>query len=164
MRVGAMADPAGREGLARMTADMLDEGAGGKDALALADAVDFLGAQLETSAGWDASTVRLRVPVARLAEALPLLADVALRPEFPEKRARAAAQGGPHRPPPGPRRARAHRRRAPSPRRSSAAATARAAPNGRRGVDRVLHRRAICAAFHAARYVLAARPSWSWAT
>jgi len=84
VRAGAAADPAGREGLARMTADMLDEGAGGKDALALADAVDFLGAQLDTAASWDASTVRLRVPTARLADALPLLADVALRPDFPE--------------------------------------------------------------------------------
>ena len=67
-----------------MTADMLDEGAAGKDALALADAVDFLGAQLDTAASWDASTVRLRVPVARLADALPVMADVALRPDFPE--------------------------------------------------------------------------------
>ena len=85
VRAGAVADPPGREGLARMTADMLDEGAGGRDALALADAIDFLGAQLGTEASWDASIARLRVPVARLADALPLLADVALRPDFPEK-------------------------------------------------------------------------------
>ena len=57
LRAGAVADPAGREGLASMTAGMLDEGAGGKDALALADAVDFLGATLGASASWDASTV-----------------------------------------------------------------------------------------------------------
>jgi zinc protease len=85
VRAGATADPAGREGLASMTADMLDEGAGGRDALALADAIDFLGATLDTGAGWDASTVSLRVPVARLGDALPLMADVALRPDFPEK-------------------------------------------------------------------------------
>ena len=81
---GATADPAGLEGLAHMTAEMLDEGAGGKDALALADAVDYLGAQLGAEASWDDSTVRLRVPVARLGDALPLMADVALRPEFAE--------------------------------------------------------------------------------
>ncbi len=85
VRAGATADPVGREGLASMTAEMLDEGAGGRDALALADAVDFLGATLETGADWDDSTVSLRVPVARLADALPLMADVALRPDFPEK-------------------------------------------------------------------------------
>ncbi len=82
---GATADPAGGEGLAHMTAEMLDEGAGGRDALALADAVDFLGARIETDSRWDASTVRLRVPVARLGDALPLMADVALRPGFPEE-------------------------------------------------------------------------------
>jgi predicted Zn-dependent peptidase len=84
LRAGAVTDPAGREGLASMTAGMLDEGAGGKDALALADAVDFLGASLGAGSGWDVSTVRLRVPVARLDEALALMADVALRPDFPE--------------------------------------------------------------------------------
>jgi len=82
LATGAAADPVGQEGLAHMTAEMLDEGAGGRDALALADAVDFLGAQIETGSWWDASTVRLRVPVARLADALPLMADVALRPDF----------------------------------------------------------------------------------
>jgi zinc protease len=84
VRAGATADPAGRDGLAAMTADLLDEGAGGKDALALADAIDFLGATIGASASWDASTVRLRVPVARLDDALALMADVALRPDFPE--------------------------------------------------------------------------------
>ena len=84
VRAGAVADPGGREGTAAMTADLLDEGAGGKDALALADAIDFLGATIGAGASWDASTVRLRVPVARLDAALGLMADVALRPDFPE--------------------------------------------------------------------------------
>jgi predicted Zn-dependent peptidase len=84
LRAGAVADPVGREGLAAMTADMLDEGASGTNALALADAVDFLGATLATGSSWDASTVRLRVPTARLEPALALMADVALRPDFPE--------------------------------------------------------------------------------
>lgn len=84
VRAGAIVDPVGREGTAAMTAELLDEGAGGKDALALADAIDFLGATIGTGAAWDASTVRLRVPVARLDAALALMADVALRPDFPE--------------------------------------------------------------------------------
>jgi len=84
VRAGAVADAAGREGTAAMTADMLDEGAAGRDALALADAVEFLGASLGAGSTWDAATVRLRVPVARLEPALALMADVALRPDFPE--------------------------------------------------------------------------------
>jgi predicted Zn-dependent peptidase len=62
---------------------MLDEGAGTRSALEIADAVEFLGASLVTSGGMDASAVRMNVPVARLADGLPLLADVVLRPTFP---------------------------------------------------------------------------------
>ncbi len=82
IRAGAWADPPDRFGLASLTAAMLDEGAGERDALAVADALDALGADLVTSAGWDASVVDLHVPVARLADALPILADVVLRPRF----------------------------------------------------------------------------------
>jgi zinc protease len=83
VRSGSSADPDGRFGLASLTAAMIDEGAGGRDALALADAFDMLGAQLTTTGSFDASAARLSVPVARLAEALPLLADVVMRPDFP---------------------------------------------------------------------------------
>ncbi len=85
VRSGAAADPASSAGLASMTAAMLDEGAGGKDALALDDAVTFLGAELETWTTWDATTVSLKVPVARLEAALTLMADTVLRPDFSEK-------------------------------------------------------------------------------
>src|SRR5262249_44789745 len=73
----------GKFGVASLTAAMLDEGAGARSALELADAVDFLGAELQAAAAIDYSAVRLHVPVARLADALPLMADVALRPTFP---------------------------------------------------------------------------------
>lgn len=84
VRAGSGADPAGRYGAASMAAAMLDEGAGTRSALELADAVEFLGAQLTTSSTFDSSAVRLSVPVARLGDALPLLADVVTRPTFPE--------------------------------------------------------------------------------
>jgi predicted Zn-dependent peptidase len=85
VKTGAAADPGNRSGLACMTAEMLDEATGGRDALAIADALDLLGADLRTSCSWDASQVRLHVPTARLGAALPLLADVALRPAFRQK-------------------------------------------------------------------------------
>jgi zinc protease len=85
LRAGSAADPVGKEGLASLTAAMLDEGAGARDALALADAIDFLGADVSTGSGFDSTSVRLHVPVARLGDALPLMADVALRPSFPAK-------------------------------------------------------------------------------
>jgi zinc protease len=77
-------DPAGKFGIASLTAALLTEGAGSRSALQIADAVDFLGADLVTNAGSDGSAVRLNVPVARLGNALPIMADVALRPTFPE--------------------------------------------------------------------------------
>jgi predicted Zn-dependent peptidase len=84
VKAGGAADPAGRFGLAHYTAAMLDEGAGTRDALALADAIDSLGASLSTAATFDASMVRLHSLVATFDEALPLLADVVLRPTFAE--------------------------------------------------------------------------------
>ena len=83
VRAGGGADPVGKFGVANMTANMLDEGAGGKSALELADAIEFLGATLGTSSTFDYSAVRLSVPVARFADALPLMADVVMRPTFP---------------------------------------------------------------------------------
>ena len=76
--------PDQKPGLASMTADMLNEGAGSRNALEIADAVDFLGARLSTEAGADVASVTLHVPVARLGDALPIMADVVARPAFPE--------------------------------------------------------------------------------
>jgi len=84
VRSGAAADPAGKFGLANFTAAMMDEGAGTRNSLELADAVDFLGATLTTSSAFDASSVGLHTPASKLDAALPLFADVVLRPTFPQ--------------------------------------------------------------------------------
>lgn len=85
IKSGGSADPAGKFGLASLTAAMLDEGAGSRDALALADAIDFLGASIGTGAGFDASSVSLYTPVSRLGDALALMADITMRPTFADK-------------------------------------------------------------------------------
>jgi zinc protease len=79
---GAVGDPADLPGLATFTAGMLDEGAGRRAALEIAEEADFLGARLRTSAGFDVATVYLHVPKRQLGPALDLMADVALRPTF----------------------------------------------------------------------------------
>src|SRR5947209_18452334 len=81
---GSGNDPAGKFGVASLTAAMLEEGAGSRTALEIADAVDFLGADLGAGSGIDSSGVRLHTPVARLGDALPIMADVPLRPTFPK--------------------------------------------------------------------------------
>ena len=84
VRAGSGDDPQGKFGAASLTSAMLDEGAGARSALEIADAVEFLGATLATTSSFDASAVRLNVPVQRLQDGLPLMADVALRPSFPD--------------------------------------------------------------------------------
>jgi zinc protease len=82
VQAGSADDPAGKFGVASLTAAMLDEGAGARNALQIADDIEFLGATLSTTSSFDASAVRLNVPVRRLDAALPVMADVALRPTF----------------------------------------------------------------------------------
>jgi zinc protease len=69
-------------GLASFTANLLDEGAGNRDAFGIAEQAAFLGAELGTGADWDYLVVTLNTPKRTLGEALDLMADVALRPTF----------------------------------------------------------------------------------
>ena len=79
---GAARDPADAPGLATFTAGMLQQGAGARGALEVADEAAFLGAQLNTTASFDGAVASLHVPKRRLEAALGLLADVVLRPAF----------------------------------------------------------------------------------
>lgn len=69
-------------GLASFTANLIDEGAGRRDANALQAELAFLGASLGTSASWDVTTVSLKVARRNLEPALDLMADIVLRPTF----------------------------------------------------------------------------------
>jgi predicted Zn-dependent peptidase len=84
VRAGSGRDPRDLPGLATFTANMLDEGAGSRTALDIADQAAFLGAQLGTSASYEWATVSLHVPKRQLSAALDLMADVALHPTFPD--------------------------------------------------------------------------------
>jgi len=82
---GSSSEPGRKFGIAGLTTAMLEQGAGSRSALEIADAIDYLGADLSAGSGFDSSALRLHVPVARLADALPIMADVALRPTFPKE-------------------------------------------------------------------------------
>lgn len=69
-------------GLASFVANMLDEGAGTRDANALQSELAYLGASLFTSADWDNLTVSLKVARRNLEPALDLMADIVMRPTF----------------------------------------------------------------------------------
>ena len=85
VRSGSEADPQNKAGVATLTANMLDEGAGTRDALALAEEIGFLAVRLGTSASLEGSNVFLHSTRATLDSAMQLMADVVLRPTFPEK-------------------------------------------------------------------------------
>jgi predicted Zn-dependent peptidase len=85
VRTGSEADPAGKAGLATLVANMLDEGAGSRDALSLAEEIGYLAVRLGTSASLEQSSAVLHTTRATLDSGMALMADVVLRPTFPEK-------------------------------------------------------------------------------
>jgi zinc protease len=80
---GAQYDPAGRSGLATLTASLLDEGAAGRNAMQIAGSIERLGGQLGTSADWDVGYAGILVLSRHVEAALRLLAEVAASPSFP---------------------------------------------------------------------------------
>lgn len=83
VKSGSESDSPGKLGLATLTADLLDEGTTTRDALQIADQAAFLGVQLRTGSGWDASQVTLHAPTRQLDSALALFADVIRNPAVP---------------------------------------------------------------------------------
>jgi zinc protease len=84
VRRGASSDPAGREGLAAMAADMLDEGVGSLSAIAVSEELARMGAQLDTDVGSDAMMIGLTTLSRFSGRALAFLADLVVRPAFRE--------------------------------------------------------------------------------
>ena len=84
IRAGAADEPDARGGATVLAARGLTEGTEVRDAIALTEAFERLGASMHAEAGWDAISAGLDVPVSRLEPALELLAEVVRRPSFPE--------------------------------------------------------------------------------
>jgi zinc protease len=82
VRRGAGAVPTEQAGLAAFTAELMERGAGDMDALALARAVDRLGASLGVSAGWDSMNVSVSGLSRDRDRLLEVLSDVVLRPRL----------------------------------------------------------------------------------
>jgi zinc protease len=84
LRNGAADEPPAHAGATVLAARAMSEGTARFDAIALVEATERLGASIHADAGWDATSVSLDVPAARLEAALELLAEVLLHPTFPE--------------------------------------------------------------------------------
>lgn len=81
-RSGSSTDPAGRGGLARMAAGLLDEGAGGMDSGAFQRAVEEIAARIGFSAGRDEFGGRLQTLSAERDRAFELLRLAVTAPRF----------------------------------------------------------------------------------
>ena len=79
---GSGADAAGREGVAAMTADMVDEGTGALSAIDVSEALAMIGAEYDVDVGAD-TTVFTLTTLARFAErGSSVLADLLTRPSL----------------------------------------------------------------------------------
>jgi zinc protease len=87
---GGAYDPAGKEGVAELTAALLDQGTARRSAEELAREVEFLGGALGGDAGTDFSTVTGEFLSKDLDAGLDLFSDVVLHPAFPPDELRRA--------------------------------------------------------------------------
>lgn len=82
-RSGSSSEPIELPGLASFTAEMLNEGAGNRSTLNIANSVTALGSTLETGSSREASWVIAQVLKPNLGETIEIMGDVVLRPSFP---------------------------------------------------------------------------------
>ena len=84
---GYAADPKGKGGLASFTADLLDEGAGGLSAIAIAEETDRLGASIGIGADADAAYVSVSTLAKTLDQTIDLATKLVTQPAFDDKEA-----------------------------------------------------------------------------
>lgn len=82
---GSLADPQGKEGLASFTAQLLRQGTESRSADEIAETIEFVGGSLAAGSGAERTVVTAQVLARDAGLALELLADVAIRPTFPEQ-------------------------------------------------------------------------------
>ncbi len=82
IRSGADADVFEKAGVASLTSEMLDEGTTTRNALQIADDLDFIGASVTTSANFDGSYVGLLTLKEHLKTSFEIFSDVILNPVF----------------------------------------------------------------------------------
>jgi zinc protease len=85
VRTGTAGDPSDHAGLASITADMLDEGAGRLSAIDIAERISSLGIEASAEAQFDGTVISMNVLSRNLAEALDLMSIVVTTPRFDAK-------------------------------------------------------------------------------
>ncbi|MBP8809783.1 MAG: insulinase family protein [Kofleriaceae bacterium] len=83
VRAGAGDEPPGLVGVAELTADLLPKGAGGKSALQIAKAIDFVGGTITADATLETTWITCAALAKDAGTCLGLVPDMAMRPSFP---------------------------------------------------------------------------------
>ena len=84
VKSGSVADPAGKEGLATMTAGLLRKGTKARTADQISNELDFVGGTLGAGANYDYTVGTAEFVKKDIAKGLDLLSDVLLNPTFPQ--------------------------------------------------------------------------------
>ena len=84
IRRGSASDPPGRDGLAAITIDMLDEGSTGRSAIEMHESLARIGAQFDADVGSDAAALTVTTISRFTATALSVLGDMTARPNLAE--------------------------------------------------------------------------------
>jgi zinc protease len=85
IEAGATTDPAGRDGLAQLTARLLPEGTAQSNGVEFTERLERLGATIEAHADWDVAVARVTVLTEHLDEAMQLFGEMLRTPAFPER-------------------------------------------------------------------------------
>ncbi len=81
---GSVHDPKGREGLANMTASLLEEGTKSRTSQEISEAIEFMGARYGASAGTDYTTLSFTVLRKDLRKGFDIFSDIFVNPTFPD--------------------------------------------------------------------------------
>ena len=83
MNAGGTAEDEVQAGVASLTSNLLESGAGSRTADEIAETADGLGLSLDSATGWDVTQCGFTALKARLEDGLGLLSDLVRRPTFP---------------------------------------------------------------------------------
>ncbi len=84
VKSGATFEPEGKNGIASMTANLLDDGTKNRSAAEISNSLQSIGAFMGANPGWDSTNVALQTLTKHLDSALDIYADVVTHPSFPE--------------------------------------------------------------------------------
>lgn len=82
VKAGAEIEMEAKAGLADMTASLLTKGTKSRSANQIAEQIEFLGADLNSGAGWNSTTISVNVMSDKLDQVMAIMADSILNPAF----------------------------------------------------------------------------------